>query len=84
MKQAIDKFWGVATNVFIYVWGSVWTAGGIYMAVYVVLNHPSNASLADWLWLALFLNIAAYIIYSGMRTQIGLWKEGNEKIRKND
>lgn len=53
------------------------------MAFYVISNHPSNAVLADWLWLILFLNIAAYIVYSGMRTQVGLWKEWN-KNRNND
>jgi len=79
MRDIMDKFWGVTTNVFLYIWGSAWTAGGIFLAVYSILNHPSSAVLADWFWLLLILNISAYLVYSGMRTQIGLWKEWNDK-----
>ena len=63
------------TNILLLLWAFVWTAGGIYLAVDVVVENQSITTWGHALGLVVLLNIAVFMVYSGVKTQIGLFSE---------
>ncbi|OHA73666.1 MAG: hypothetical protein A2940_01775 [Candidatus Wildermuthbacteria bacterium RIFCSPLOWO2_01_FULL_48_29] len=67
------------TNIFLFLWASAWTAGGIYFAVDVVLENQRITTWSQVLELFVFLNFAAFVVYSGLKTQFKIFNEWREK-----
>lgn len=72
----IKKNW---TDMFLFVWASLWTAGGIYLAVNTAVDNQNFNTWSQFFELLIFLNISAFVVYSGLKTQLGLIKEFKDK-----
>lgn len=75
----LSKNW---TDLLLFIWASVWTVAGIYLAVDVVIDNQGLESWKSVVELFIFINFAIYIVYSGFRTQKKLlleWKANRNK-----
>jgi hypothetical protein len=66
-------------NILLFLWASLWTAGGIYMAVDVVIDNQDFNTWGQFVELFIFLNVSVFVVYSGFTTQLGLIKEFKDK-----
>ena len=76
MKNFLKDGW---VNVFMFIYSSIFTAGGIFMAVGVVID---NRELSNWqqaIESLLFINLGVGITYLGLKTQARIHKEWKEK-----
>lgn len=74
----LKKHW---TDVVLFVWASLWTAGGIYMAVDVATTAQAANTMREVLEAWVFLNVAALFTYWGITTQVGMYKEMTSENR---
>jgi len=73
------------TSPLLFIYASAWTAGGIYIAVDVVIGNPSLRTWGQFFELLILLNIAVLVFFYGFKTQTKLiqeWKD--DKKLKND
>lgn len=76
MKNFLKDGW---VNVFLFIYASVFTAGGIFMAVNVVINNQELNNWQQALESLLFINLGAGITYFGLKSQIKLYEEWKNK-----
>ena len=75
MKNFLKDGW---VNVFLFIYSSVFTAGGIFMAVGVVLDNRELNSWQQAIELLLFINLWVGLTYLGLKSQARIYKEWKE------
>jgi len=72
MKNFLKDGW---VNVFIFIYSSVFTAGGIFMAVGVVIDNQELNSWQQVIESLLFINLGVGLTYLGLTGQARIYKE---------
>lgn len=72
MKNFLKDGW---VNVFLFIYALVFTAGGIFMAVGVVIDNRDLNTWQQAIELVLFINLGVGLTYLGLKSQARIYKE---------